>query len=52
MDVLHESQNKNEEDEKYLTIEGGWIQLPTFSTRRQQLRNEGKSQKKSFFCYL
>ena len=39
---MHESQNKSDEDEKYLTRQN-WIQIPTFSTRRQQLRNEGKS---------
>jgi len=40
VDKMHESQNKNSQDEAYLTC-GTELHIPTFSTRRQLLRNEG-----------
>ena len=40
IDYLYESQVKNKDDEEYLARENE-IHIPTFSTRRQKLRNEG-----------
>ena len=40
IDYLYESQIKNQDDEDYLTRDDE-IHIPTFSSRRQKLRNEG-----------